>query len=270
MEAFNETYHVNTTHPEFMEFGTVPRLGASAGQAQQHRLRRAQGPGRGPGRSCALGTGDDPRISTAEMQNYTWRNANTNTTADAGRRRQPAEGRAARGHPADRGLGHWLDRRAKRRRGARRDLADRSIPSTLAQAGTAWQIFPNFQIGQGLTTALCYSARPYGYDPDKLHLRGGGLRALSRRPGAADRVGIHEADDPDWRTVLPQDFTNMAAVQQGMKNARFPRRQAQSLHGTQHGEPALPAVEVHGHRRTTGALRSMTSSSEPHLRARPT
>ncbi len=29
------------------------------------------------------------------------------------------------------------------------------------------------------------------------------------------------ADDPGWRTVLPQDFANMAAVQQGMKARGF-------------------------------------------------
>jgi len=29
------------------------------------------------------------------------------------------------------------------------------------------------------------------------------------------------ADDPDWRTVFPQDFSNMAAVQQGMRSLGF-------------------------------------------------
>ncbi|EUA43428.1 ring hydroxylating alpha subunit family protein [Mycobacterium xenopi 3993] len=63
-------------------------------------------------------------------------------------------------------LEHWLS-------SARRDDAARGVlwptidPEHLAASGTAWQIFPNFQIGQGLTTALCYSARPHGYDPNK-------------------------------------------------------------------------------------------------------
>jgi hypothetical protein len=30
-----------------------------------------------------------------------------------------------------------------------------------------------------------------------------------------------EKDDPKWGTVLPQDFNNMAAVQQGLKNGGF-------------------------------------------------
>ncbi|NED62779.1 aromatic ring-hydroxylating dioxygenase subunit alpha, partial [Streptomyces sp. SID10244] len=28
-------------------------------------------------------------------------------------------------------------------------------------------------------------------------------------------------DDPGWRTVLPQDFSNMAAVQKGVKSQGF-------------------------------------------------
>ena len=31
--------------------------------------------------------------------------------------------------------------------------------------------------------------------------------------------------DPRWRSVLPQDFSNMAAVQQGMKSLGFPGTQ---------------------------------------------
>ena len=41
-------------------------------------------------------------------------------------------------------------------------------PAVVAQSGTAWQIFPNFQIGHAPNNMLCYSARPYGYDPDKI------------------------------------------------------------------------------------------------------
>ena len=40
-------------------------------------------------------------------------------------------------------------------------------PAHVGKSGTAWQIFPNFQIGHAVNNALCYSARPYGYDPDK-------------------------------------------------------------------------------------------------------
>ena len=43
---------------------------------------------------------------------------------------------------------------------------------------------------------------------------------------------------PNWLSVLPQDFSNMAAVQQGMKSAGFRGHAAQPVPRTQHGQPA--------------------------------
>jgi len=40
-------------------------------------------------------------------------------------------------------------------------------PAHVAKSGTAWQIFPNAQIGHVVNNARCYTARPYGYNPDK-------------------------------------------------------------------------------------------------------
>ena len=40
-------------------------------------------------------------------------------------------------------------------------------PEIMAEAGLAWSLFPNQNILQGVTFALCYRARPYGDDPDK-------------------------------------------------------------------------------------------------------
>ena len=70
MEAFNETYHVFTTHPEFNKFGEFKGWAKAQGkhsnigydapkdlEATKSKIR--------------LGTGADPRISTAEMQVYT-------------------------------------------------------------------------------------------------------------------------------------------------------------------------------------------------------
>ena len=64
-------------------------------------------------------------------------------------------------------LEHWLA--SARRDDEARGVIWPTIPADiLGQSGTAWQIFPNFQIGQGLTSALCYSARPDpSYDPNK-------------------------------------------------------------------------------------------------------
>ena len=100
-----------------------------------------------------------------------------------------------------------------------------TIPADiLGQSGTAWQIFPNFQIGQGLTSALCYSARPDpSYDPDKCIFEVVGVRAVSRKAKSRRRSGCTRRwATPTGVSVLPQDFSNMAAVQQGMKSLGFP------------------------------------------------
>ena len=60
MEAFNETYHVQTTHPEFNKFGEFRGWARAQGQTQQHRLRRAEGHGREPAGKAADRIGRRP------------------------------------------------------------------------------------------------------------------------------------------------------------------------------------------------------------------
>ena len=62
------------------------------------------------------------------------------------------------GTPADKVLEHWLA--SARRDDEARGVIWPTIPSDiLGQAGTAWQIFPNFQIGQGSDQRVLATAR---------------------------------------------------------------------------------------------------------------
>ena len=71
LEAFNETYHVPGTHPEFMEFGSFPGwarnhgLHSNIGYDAPKDMDENQG-------KLRVGSGDDARVSTAQLQNYTW------------------------------------------------------------------------------------------------------------------------------------------------------------------------------------------------------
>ena len=68
---------------------------------------------------------------------------------------------------------------------------------------------------------LCYSGRPYGVDPDKCIFE---VAVYELYPAGQEPRAEWEylpKDDPKWGSVLPQDFTNMAAVQQGMKSMGF-------------------------------------------------
>ncbi|UVO54257.1 SRPBCC family protein [Sphingomonas sp. SUN039] len=217
MEAFAETYHVSTTHPEFNEFGQFRGWARSHGLHTHIGYEAPKDIGEDAGK-LRLGSGADPRVSTAEMQVFTWENANTNTTmtlVDAARR---LVDELPEDTPAADVSKHWIQsaRAADAARGVVWPTVD---PAHTAKAGTAWQIFPNFQIGQAVNNMLCYAARPYGTDPDKCIFEAAVYELYPAGEAPATEWAYTEPND--WPPVLQQDFTNMAAVQQGMKNVGF-------------------------------------------------
>lgn len=220
MEAFNETYHVFTTHPEFNRFGEFKGWAKAQGKHSNIGYDAPKGLDETKSK-IRLGTGD-PRISTAEMQVYAMEETNATTTRTLVEAAKRLVDELPEGTPADQVLAHWLA-------SARRDDEARGViwptipPDILGQSGTAWQLFPNFQVGQGLTSALCYSARPDpSYDPNKCIFDVAVFELYPEGQEPQTEWVYTPKDSPDWRSVLPQDFSNMAAVQQGMKSAGFP------------------------------------------------
>ncbi|MFA7585530.1 MAG: aromatic ring-hydroxylating dioxygenase subunit alpha [Novosphingobium sp.] len=217
LEAFNETYHVPGTHPEFMAFGDFPGwarnhgLHSNIGYDAPKDMDENQG-------KLRVGSGDDARLSTAELQNYTWAAANTNTTQTMVDVANRLKDELPEGTPPAEVLGYWITR--SKQIDAERGVIWPEVPSSHAtQAGTSWQIFPNFQVGQAVNNMLCYSARPYGYDPDKCIFEAAVYELFPE--GEAPETEWDYTAPEDWPPVLQQDFANMAAVQQGMKAGGF-------------------------------------------------
>lgn len=220
LEAFNETYHVATTHPEFNQYGQFRGWARTHGLHSNLGYEAPKGMDENQSAKLRVGTHADPRISTAQMQVYTWEKANTNTTQTLVNAALRLESELPEGTPAGEVLQHWLA-------SARRDDAARGVvwptvdPKHVGESGTAWQIFPNFQIGHAVNNALCYSARPYGYNPDKCIFE---AAVYELYPTGGEPDAPWEFCPPTeeaWCYVLSQDFSNMAAVQQGMKSAGF-------------------------------------------------
>jgi nitrite reductase/ring-hydroxylating ferredoxin subunit len=220
MEAFNETYHVPMTHPEFTKFGTFTGWGRVQGKHCNIGYDASRDLGENQAR-LRLGSGADPRASTAQMQIYTFEHVKANATqtlVDAAKR---LVDELPEGTPADKVLKHWLD-------SARRDDANRGViwptvdPEHTKNSGVAWQIFPNFRIGHAVNNALCYCARPYKFDPNKCIFE---VSVFELYPNGQEPETQWEYTPPEdlenWGSVLPQDFSNMAAVQQGMKSLGF-------------------------------------------------
>ncbi len=220
MEAFNETYHVQTTHPEFNKYGEFRGWAKAQGKHSNIGYEAPKNMDENQSAKLRIGTNADPRISTAEMQTYTWEKANTNTTrtlVDAALR---LKDELPEGTPPGEVLQHWLAtaRRDDEARGVKWPTID---PAHVGKSGTAWQIFPNFQIGHAANNMLCYSARPHGYDPDKCIFEGAVYELYPPGEEPKPEWEYCEANEEAWCYVLSQDFSNMAAVQQGMKSFGF-------------------------------------------------
>lgn len=217
LEAFNETYHVPGTHPEFMAFGDFPGWARNHGLHSNIGYDAPKGMDENQGK-LRVGTGDDARISTAQMQNYTWEAANTNTTQTMVDMANALVDELPEGTPAAQVLGHWITR--SKEIDAARGVIWPEVPSSHATvAGTSWQIFPNFQIGHAVNNMLCYMARPFPGDPDKCFFEAAVFELFPE--GGAPATDWEYTECADWPPVLQQDFANMAAVQQGMKNGGF-------------------------------------------------
>ncbi|PLK27666.1 SRPBCC family protein [Novosphingobium sp. TH158] len=216
LEAFNETYHVPVTHPEFMEFGDFPGWARNQGLHSNIGYDAPKDMEENAGK-LRVGTGD-ARISTAQMQNYTWAAANTNTTQTMVDVANSLVDELPEGTPNAEVLGYWISR--SKQIDAEQGVVWPEVPSShTAQAGTAWQIFPNFQIGHAVNNMLCYMARPYGNDPNKCYFEAAVFQLYPE--GEAPETDWDYTEPEDWPPVLQQDFNNMAAVQQGMKSGGF-------------------------------------------------
>ncbi len=219
MEAFNETYHVQTTHPEFNKFGEFRGWARAQGKHSHIGYEAAKADDDNQKAKLRVGTGD-ARLSTAEMQVFTWEKANTNTTQTLVNAALRLKDELSEGTASGEVLQHWLA-------SARADDEARGVvwptidAEHVGKTGTAWQVFPNFQIGHAVNNMLCYSARPYGYDPDKCIFEGAVYELYPEGEEPQPGWEYCEATADAWCYVLGQDFSNMAAVQQGMKSAGF-------------------------------------------------
>ena len=223
IEAFMEPYHVAGTHTQLLKYGEYYAYskayglhGVSGFDERDAALRKTGGTS-----NTRAGKGLDPRVSTYELARENYETVNkastTETLVNAAKRlvdELPA------GTPADQVIKHWLA-------SARADDAKRGVvwptitPQQMSDAGLAWSIFPNMSVLQGVTFALCYRARPYGDSPHKCIFES---YALERYPDGEEPKTEWVYAEPTaekWGLVLSQDFSNMAAVQKGLRSRGF-------------------------------------------------
>ena len=224
LEAFIESYHLDSTHPQMTRWVSTTWWSKAQKNCAWHgpHMPRAGKVRAGEGYSGVFaGEGQDPRVAVAEIQDelIDALNASTTTTLVDAARRLVDE--LPEGASAEEVNMHWMS-------SAIRDDAARGVdwpqfdPVAVAEAGTDWHIFPNTVILPGPTFALCYRARPNGYDPNSCIFEVYNIERFP--PGQEPQTEwVYEPDitREKWRKILCQDFNNIAEVQRGMKSRGF-------------------------------------------------
>ncbi|MCE7796408.1 aromatic ring-hydroxylating dioxygenase subunit alpha [Sphingobium sufflavum] len=224
LEAFMEAYHVTGTHTQMLRNGDYYSYSAAYGLHGVSGFDQRDATVRTKEGSSVTRTGKsgvDPRLSTYDLQNEIYTTVNnagtTETLVNAARRLvdELPEGTA----PED-VIAHWLAS-AKADDAARGILWPGITPEQTGKAGLAWHVFPNVAVLQGVTFALCYRTRPHGDDPNRCIFE---AYAIERFPDGEEPKPdwvYAEPTEEHWGLVLAQDFSNMAAVQKGMKSRGF-------------------------------------------------
>jgi ketosteroid isomerase-like protein len=171
--------------------------------------------------SARGGRGEDARVATAEALVMLWETVNATTTETIVNAAKRLVDELPPGASREE-VGVHLMASAKRDDAARGVVWPEIDPAHLAAVGIDWHLFPNTIILPGITFALCYRARPNGYDPDSCIFE---AYVLERFPEGQEPktewVYQPDASEARWRLVLSQDFQNMPEVQRGMKSRGF-------------------------------------------------
>ncbi|MBH0114423.1 aromatic ring-hydroxylating dioxygenase subunit alpha [Novosphingobium sp. YJ-S2-02] len=219
VEAFNEGYHVAGTHPQLTKFSAKPTWSDAWGLHGVFGSAAREGSG---GASSGAAGAADMREGLKHSLNQLWEEVNATTTqtmVDVANR-LPEE--LPEGTPAHEVQMHLMKRTIEE--DAKRGVLWPAIdPAHFAKVGNVLHIFPNTVIVHGPVFALCYRARPDGTDPNRCIFE---VYTLEKFPEGAeprpDNLYRPEMTEEAWRKVLCQDFSNMEAVQQGLRDRAFP------------------------------------------------
>jgi phenylpropionate dioxygenase-like ring-hydroxylating dioxygenase large terminal subunit len=221
LEAFNEGYHVQTTHRQMLEYMDDVTVSHAHGRhgmfaywpalPMGSRSRRIGGP---------LGEDIRPGIVAYMEDMAVTLNAGSSVRAVHAARRLMTE------VPAGAAPIEVLTAFARFIREYAEQRGAGFPPITAEQiyaAGIDWHLFPNQIMLQSPTGLLGYRARPNGDDP---HSCLWDVYSLQRYPpGEAPAVEVEWsqdlADESFWGRILCQDYANMADIQRGMRSRAF-------------------------------------------------
>jgi phenylpropionate dioxygenase-like ring-hydroxylating dioxygenase large terminal subunit len=222
LEAFLEPYHVAGTHPQLTKYGDFyawsQALGLHGNDGYDTKTPKAGSAADTTVHRAAKGP--DARVAIREMQEEFWETIGASTTETLVNAARRLVDELPEGTPPQEVHHHWLER-AKADDGARGVIWPAITDKQMADAGLAQSIFPNMNILPGPVFALYYRVRPYGADPNKCIYEAVAMERFPEGQAPETEWVYAEPTEENWRKVIAQDFSNMIAVQRGMKSRGF-------------------------------------------------
>lgn len=226
LEAFNEGYHVQATHPQLMNnYGEDITRSFAHGKHGMFGYFVEGRPWGTPSPRTGKPMPEDIRpgvIRAFDEYNHTLKAIFTERDTNAARRLMTEM------EPTQDGMAVTqkvlqLQKEAAEAEGAGWPAI---TLEELGKAGTDWHVFPNQIFLMYPDGALCYRSRPNGDDPDSCIYDVWSIQRYA--PGAEPKLERqYFYGDDDWRgfhnvsIILQQDFDNMEEVQKGMKSVAF-------------------------------------------------
>jgi phenylpropionate dioxygenase-like ring-hydroxylating dioxygenase large terminal subunit len=222
LEAFNEGYHVQTTHRQMLEYMDDVTVSFAHGRHAMFAYWEALPPG---SRSRRLTGGEGTEDIRPGLLAYTEDMAKTLNAGSSVQTVHAARRVMQEVPPGTPPLGvlqkfgefiyeHSTSQGAQ---------FPPITPEQMRAGGIDWHLFPNQIMLQGPTGLLGYRARPNGRDPDSCIWDVYSMQRYA--PGAEPKVAVEfNADITDeafWGRILIQDYQNMEDVQRGMRSRAF-------------------------------------------------
>lgn len=232
LEAFNEGYHVQTTHTQLLPVHEDQTLGVPQGRHGQYFLA-PDGISMGA-RSARLPPADvDYRDTVREFVRILERDLSALTSARVLREVDKLLDELPEGTSQIEVLARYgeIARRAAEDEGAG---FPNLTPEEIARAGADWHVFPNMVFLPAPDGMLAYRARPDRSDHEKclFDVYALGRFAPGAEPAAEPQFFADWRAHDGWGLILTQDFENMADVQRGMRSRGFKRSRANPVQET--------------------------------------
>jgi phenylpropionate dioxygenase-like ring-hydroxylating dioxygenase large terminal subunit len=221
LEAFNEGYHVQTTHNQMLQYMDDVTVSHAHGRHAMFAYWEALPPGM---RSRRIGgpTSEDIRpglLAYMEDMAKTLNAGSSVQTVHAARRVMQEVPPGTPPMEVLQKFGQFIYEHAV----GQGSQFPPITPEQIHAAGIDWHLFPNQIMLQGPTGLLGYRARPNGMDPDSCIWDVYSLQRYA--PDAEPAVEVEwsqdHADESFWGKILTQDYQNMGEVQRGMKSRGF-------------------------------------------------